>query len=332
MLAKWRRGGQRGAVTRHSAGCTTEMERCRVSLLSRLKLLFDRIFTHPAHAAERETRDHLNALPDPPPLDYNVVVVFITAALSLTLLEYYGMSNRYPETVKLLDAVGLNQWACRLDAALDTWGSARHCRMSDTWPVPGVGEALPTVEINRLTYWSVGCFTVYFVIPVIAIKVFLRQRIRDFGLSFKGIFKDWWIYALMFGVVLPLVFVVARDPHFQDTYPFYSLAEGEPLWPNFWRWEFMYFTQFFALEFFFRGFMVHGTRARLGYYSIFAMMLPYCMIHFGKPMPETIGAIIAGIALGSLSLKSRSIWLGVAIHASVALSMDFASLWQKGYF
>ena len=49
-------------------------------------------------------------------------------------------------------------------------------------------------------------------------------------------------------------------------------------------------------------------------------------------MPETIGAVFAGIILGALSLKSRSIWLGVAIHYSVAITMDLAALWQKGYF
>ena len=43
-----------------------------------------------------------------------------------------------------------------------------------------------------------------------------------------------------------------------------------------------------------------------------------------------IALIIAGIILGTLSLKSRSIWLGVAIHFSVAITMDICSLWQKG--
>ena len=61
------------------------------------------------------------------------------------------------------------------------------------------------------------------------------------------------------------------------------------------------------------------------------MVVPYCMIHFGKPMAETIAAIVAGIALGILSLKSKSI-PGIFIHYSVAIAMDFAALYQKGYF
>jgi membrane protease YdiL (CAAX protease family) len=54
------------------------------------------------------------------------------------------------------------------------------------------------------------------------------------------------------------------------------------------------------------------------------------MIHFYKPMPEAFASIVAGLALGYMSLRTHSIWLGAAIHVTVALSMDFASLWRQG--
>jgi membrane protease YdiL (CAAX protease family) len=60
------------------------------------------------------------------------------------------------------------------------------------------------------------------------------------------------------------------------------------------------------------------------------MTVPYCMIHFGKPMAETLAAIVAGIILGLMSLKTRSIWFGACLHVAVAMSMDFLSLWHKG--
>jgi membrane protease YdiL (CAAX protease family) len=61
------------------------------------------------------------------------------------------------------------------------------------------------------------------------------------------------------------------------------------------------------------------------------MMVPYCMLHFGKPMPETLAAICGGIILGFMSLRTRSIWMGTAIHITVAGLMDAASLWRKGW-
>ena len=75
--------------------------------------------------------------------------------------------------------------------------------------------------------------------------------------------------------------------------------------------------------------MVHSLKKQFGFYSVFIMMIPYCMIHFVKPFPETVGAIFAGIILGALSLKSNSIWLGVLLHFSVALSMDITSLMHQ---
>ena len=60
------------------------------------------------------------------------------------------------------------------------------------------------------------------------------------------------------------------------------------------------------------------------------MTVPYCMIHFGKPMPETIAAIVAGVVLGYMSLKSRNIWLGFLVHCGVALMMDIAALFRRG--
>jgi membrane protease YdiL (CAAX protease family) len=58
------------------------------------------------------------------------------------------------------------------------------------------------------------------------------------------------------------------------------------------------------------------------------MMIPYVMIHFDKPILEVFAAIIAGIVLGTLAMRTRSIWAGFLIHVSVALAMDIAAIWQ----
>lgn len=126
-------------------------------------------------------------------------------------------------------------------------------------------------------------------------------------------------------MLIPL-WVVSGTEGFQRKYPFYHLKPGEHPWPRMLIFEILYALQFVALEFFFRGFVLHGTRHRFGSGSIFVMMVPYCMIHFQKPMPETFGAIIAGIVLGFTSLKTRSIWLGASLHIAVAWSMETLAL------
>jgi len=186
------------------------------------------------------------------------------------------------------------------------------------------------VQLSQLANWVFILCAFYFVVPVIVIKIFFRENLSDYGLKWKGAFKDYWLYVVMLCVMIPLVYFFSKTSSFQARYPFYELSQGEKLYPHFWVWEGLYFIQFFSLEFFFRGFMVHGMKHRFGFYSVLVMTIPYCMIHFGKPLPETIAAIIAGIILGTLSLRSRSILLGVCIHFSVGLMMDMAALWQKG--
>src|SRR5262249_61756933 len=116
---------------------------------------------------------------------------------------------------------------------------------------------------------------------------------------------------------------------FGNYYPFYKHCSRS--WVDFLAWEGMYVAQFFGLEIFFRGFWLSGLRKTMGSGAIFAMCVPYCMIHFGKPYFETCGAVIAGIALGSLAMRTKSIYSGVLVHVTVALSMDLLALHQKGW-
>ncbi len=274
-----------------------------------------RLITEPMQLAQREPPisrgDRLTGVGEPR-LDVQVAVVFVTAAVSLALIEYLvkgGMAGGYRRLARYLSAVGLDGLAERLLAA-----------MIDS----------PAQRFNDLAYFALGCTTFYLVLPALVIKLVFRQRLSDYGLKLRGASKDAWMYGLMLAAVVPAVVAVSFTGPFQRKYPFYDLERGESLWPYFLAWELLYALQFVALEFFFRGFLVHGTRRQLGYYSIFAMTIPYCMIHFGKPILETFAAIIAGIVLGIMSLRTRSIWMGAALHITVAWLMDALALWHKG--
>jgi hypothetical protein len=54
------------------------------------------------------------------------------------------------------------------------------------------------------------------------------------------------------------------------------------------------------------------------------------MIHFGKPLSECLGSVVAGIALGTLALRTGSIYGGVVVHCGVAWSMDLFALAHSG--
>lgn len=238
--------------------------------------------------------------------DYKVALVCIVTALVLTG-SYYFSDYRY--LVSLLQGLGLTDWAKQFRHAMTLHADA---------------------GFYQPIYWASVVIICYLVLPAICIKWIFRERFSDYGVAFEGSLKYYRLYLLMLVVMAPLVIYFSATEGFLKMYPFYKVQPGESLFPKFFIWESFYFLQFFALEFLFRGFILHGTKHRFGFYAIFFMTVPYCMIHFGKPMPETIAAIIAGVILGYMSLKSRNIWLGFFVHCSVALMMDIAALVRKG--
>lgn len=238
-------------------------------------------------------------------VDWQTVGVILFASLMLSVQEYFGSSSHYDTLV----------------TAARWFGEG-----AGTW-MKGVFKDETHGRLARLWYWSMATSACYLLGPALYIKFVMKRRVRDFGFSVKGVVDHARWYAAMFLVILPLLFVVGGTPGFQKTYPFYKAA-GRSLF-DFGMWELAYMAQFLSLEFFFRGFLVHGLKGRLGLYAVLVAVMPYCMIHFGKPMPETLGSVLAGVALGTLSLMTRSVWLGVAIHVSVAVSMDIIALWYR---
>lgn len=215
-----------------------------------------------------------------------VLVVMLVTAVSLTLQDYVGGADKYE---KWFPYAGDRYW-----------------------------------ELKSFVWWSGWRVLGYVVIPVIAILCLPGERVRDYYISFRGFVRHLWIYALMFVAFSPVVVVASLSDSFRDTYPFYRIANRSHF--DLWTWEALYVIQFISLEFFFRGFLLESLRRVIGSNAIFVMIVPYCMIHFSKPMPETLGAIGAGLILGTLAMRTRSIWGGVLIHCAVAISMDVLAL------
>lgn len=189
----------------------------------------------------------------------------------------------------------------------------------------------PESNLPALGWWVAVVTVFYFVIPASVIKFVWKAKLRDFGLAFSIESGFWRLFAICATLLLPLVYLMSLTEGFAAKYPFLQIYGGEPyLGTTFFVWELIYFIQFFGLEFFFRGFLVHSLKPSLGLYSIFVMTVPYCMIHFGKPFPETIAAVFAGIFLGWLSYRNGNIWMGLLLHCTVAFSMDAMALYNKG--
>jgi membrane protease YdiL (CAAX protease family) len=259
-----------------------------------------RFFRDTWRELDQQAQEHRGELLAAGKMDMRPFVALVIAAVILTMQEYYGGRPFYEET--------LRPWLTKLD--LSHHGKIRIYKYD---------------ELYGFAWWALSRILGYTLVPFGAWKIAFRQdSLLDMGLRTKGFFKHAWIYALFLGVVLPVMWLVSHEPDFGSYYPFYRNASRS--WFDFLAWEAMYFCQFFALEMFFRGWWLGALRRSFGSGAIFAMAVPYCMIHYQKPYLEVNGAIVAGIALGSLSMRTKSIYQGFLVHITVAGLMDWLAL------
>jgi membrane protease YdiL (CAAX protease family) len=189
-------------------------------------------------------------------------------------------------------------------------------------------QASAWYELSAYVWWTGMHLLTFVLLPWLVIRVCLREKMRDFGWRINETAHHWRGYLLLLSPILVFVVLVSLGEEFVNHYPFYRLAGRS--WFDLIVWELLYLSQFVFLEFFFRGFMLNALRPAMGANAIWVMCVPYLMIHFPKLWLEATGAILFGLFLGILALRSRSIWGGVLVHAGVALSMDIAALLRKG--
>ncbi len=184
------------------------------------------------------------------------------------------------------------------------------------------------LELVVYSWWTGWHLICYLLLPWLLIRYLWREPMLDFGWRWGETQRHWRGYLLLLSPILVFVVLVSQGEDFVEHYPFYDQAGRS--WFDFLAWELLYMSQFVALEFFFRGYMLHALRPAIGANAIWVMCVPYLMIHFPKLWLEATGAILFGLFLGILALRSLSIWGGVLVHAGVALSMDIAALIRKG--
>ncbi|MDH7514487.1 MAG: CPBP family intramembrane metalloprotease [Bacteroidota bacterium] len=185
---------------------------------------------------------------------------------------------------------------------------------------PFLGDR-PLYELYEFLYWF-GCeFVLCFVVPFLLALIILHRKPRDIGVCI-GDWKFGLKFACAFLVfMIPILWVVSDSPVFQTVYPHAQIVKGD--WRLFLAYEAGFIFYFIGWEYLWRGFVLFGLEKHLGGGpSVLIQMLPFVILHSGKPVLETLGAVVAGIALGALALRTRSYWYGVLTHWSVMLTID----------
>jgi len=168
--------------------------------------------------------------------------------------------------------------------------------------------------------WAIATTVLEMLVPLLLIRFVHRRRIADHGWRLQGFLRHIWIYVGLYVFMVPIIYWASLRHDFIIRYPFVPAARTD--FSIFLRWEALYVLQFFALESFFRGYLLFTLERSMGWNAIFVMAVPYCAIHWHKAPLECFAAIIAGVVLGGLALRFRSWYGGAVLHGLVAITMD----------
>ncbi|MFD2932254.1 CPBP family intramembrane glutamic endopeptidase [Spirosoma flavum] len=172
----------------------------------------------------------------------------------------------------------------------------------------------------------------------IVLPLYLFYKFVDpYPSSFYGMTpkrKGLALYAILLGLMIPLITFASFQPDFLHSYPTYHDTNANeffdvPEWVTALIYELCYGWDFVPTELLFRGFLVIGMSRVLGRGAVLPMVVWYCSIHFGRPLGEAVSSLFGGYLLGVLALSTRSIWGGLLIHIGIAWGMEIAAFLQS---
>ncbi len=150
------------------------------------------------------------------------------------------------------------------------------------------------------------------VIPILTIVVVLRKNPLDFGLRI-GNYKIWSVYVLAFLVVaLPILYVTSE---LSSVRGYYSSDDFDLL-----KYSLEVLIYMLGWEFIFRGFLIFGLKERFREGSILIQMIPFTLLHLGKPEIETLSCILTGLLWGYIAYRGNSFWPAYIMHVVVNIS------------
>lgn len=174
-------------------------------------------------------------------------------------------------------------------------------------------------------YWFLADGILMFAIPALIIKFIFKEKISDYGFRLGDVKFGLYSAGIFFIVMLITVWIVSGSQKFAATYPQGGSKVSGSLM-IFLVYELCVLVYMLGWEFFWRGYALFGLKQKFGYYSIFIQMIPFFILHKGKPEIELFASIFAGLILGVQALRSNSFIYCWILHWLVMFSIDGLSI------
>lgn len=166
-----------------------------------------------------------------------------------------------------------------------------------------------------------------FFIPTLFSALILKIPLRELGFDW-GVPRKWLRdVLLLYIIMLPVLWFAARQPDFRNAYPYMKLARNG--WEMFLLAQAIQLAFMFSWEFVCRGYLLFGFFRHIGNAAVAVSVIPFVLLHIGKPELEAYGSALAGIALAIIALRAKSFYPAVLLHFLVAATLDLLAVIRR---
>jgi len=178
--------------------------------------------------------------------------------------------------------------------------------------------------------WRFGAVAaLFFLVPALAYRLVARRPLSELGLCVGRPGAGLRTVGLLLLPLLLLLWISSADPAFLREYPMARVAAQSP--GRLVAYELAYGLYYLGWEFLFRGALQLGLRHRLGFVgACMIQLLPSVLLHIGKPVGETWGALVAAPVFGAVAVRSGSFLPLFLLHWCIGVANDLMCAARQG--
>jgi CAAX protease family protein len=151
----------------------------------------------------------------------------------------------------------------------------------------------------------------------LGVLVALREDPRRYGLGRGDARRALELGSLATVVTVPVIAVIAGLPAIRDWYAPSTSTLPDVLLSN--------VIDLVPTEFLIRGFVLFALLRAIGPFGVVVAVVPFVMIHIGKPDVEALSTLVGGLVFGWLNWRTGSIWASAAYHVAIQTTVIVAA-------
>jgi membrane protease YdiL (CAAX protease family) len=150
---------------------------------------------------------------------------------------------------------------------------------------------------------------VLFGLVPLGILLALREDPRRYGLGRGDVRRAVALGGLATLVTVPVIVLVAAIPAIRDWYSPSMSTVPDVILTN--------ILDLVPTEFLLRGFLMFALLRAIGPFGVVVAVVPFFMIHIGKPDVEALSTLAGGLVFGWLNWRTGAIWASAAYHVAI---------------